>query len=737
MLKISNGIMELDYILVLKALDEIPFGVGKKLLIDFLQGEENNESIRKNHLNQGDLFGKLNCSREKLTSMIDNLILNNMINLTSIKGNKFWKVMELSEKGKIEIDNPSLYKRKLAYGFKETKTEITDKEKTLFKALPFLDKFNDEQKKSIICKNSEILCIAGAGSGKTTVLTERINFLVNYCSQDPGKILAITFTKKARQEMLSRIPNSLISVETFNSFCEKNLRQHNNLIYSKPVKVITYRDKILILRKTLSSLKISMNHAIDIYFSEAQKRGKTEEKLANIFLNDVFFLRDYFKFKNAPIKIESFETTTEHENSLKMVLKICKYIESHMEKHGYRDFADQLIDTLSMFKKYPDLIPKFEHILVDEYQDVNSTQIKLIDQLSAVNLFCVGDPRQSIYGWRGSDIRYLLNFEEKYPQCEIITLTKNYRSTEHIVKLINNSIKNMGLADLKSNLKGKKDIQLLKFSSQDNEFKFVIEKIKSSKLPRNEIFVLARTNKLLNDISELMKQKKIEHVVKSDETRKTVFALEDEITLATIHSIKGMEAEMVFVIGCTPNNFPCKGSEHPVIDLVKIEEYDKEEEEKRLFYVAMSRAKQTLYLTHTKSHTYFITDWMLNFINEKDFQQKPTLKLNQSVKTPTKLRQSNNIPTKQNQLKNNLLKPNNTLTKFNQLNKTLTKLKNWRKEISKQSEIPAYCVMHDSTLMEILTKMPGSSSELQEIRGLGPVKITKYGDQILEIINEN
>ncbi len=750
MLKISNCIMELDYILVLKALEEIPFGIGKKLLIDFLQGEEKNESIRRNHLNQGELFGKLNCSNEKLMSMIDNLILNNMINLTSIKGNKFWKVMELSEKGKKEIDAPSLYKRKLSYGFKETKTIITDKEKTLFKALPFLDKFNDEQKKSIICKNSKILCIAGAGSGKTTVLTERINFLVTYCSQDPGKILAITFTKKARQEMLSRISNDLISVETFNSFCEKILRQHNNLIYDKQIKVVNYRDKILILRKALSSLKISSNQAIDTYFSEVQKRGKPEEKLANIFLNDVFFLRDYFKFKNIPIKIESFETTTEHEKSLKMVLKICNFIETYMNKNGYRDFADQLIDTLSLFKKHPELIPKFEHILVDEYQDVNSTQIKLIDKLSSTNLFCVGDPRQSIYGWRGSDIRYIINFEDKYPQCEIITLTKNYRSTEHIVELINNSIKNMGLADLKSNLKGEKDMQLLKFSSQEKEFDFVIKKIMSSKLPRNEIFVLARTNKLLNDLSELMKQNKIGHVVKSDEVRRSVLALENEITLATIHSIKGMEAEMVFVVGCTPNNFPCKGSEHPVIDLVKIEEYDKEEEEKRLFYVAISRAKQTLYLTHTKSHTYFITDWMLSFINEKEFQQKPTLKLNQSNNTLTKPNQLNKKLTKLNSQNKTLIKlntSNNTLTKLNtsnniptnpnQSNNTLTKLKNWRKEISKESEIPAYCILHDSALIEISTKMPGSSSELQDIRGLGPAKMTKYGDQILDIIKEN
>ena len=562
-----------------------------------------------------------------------------------------------------------------------------------------MDKFNDEQKKSIICKNSKILCLAGAGSGKTAVLTKRIDYLVKYCSQDPKKILAITFTKKARQEMLSRISNDLVSVETFNSFCEKELRQYNNLVYDKPVRVINYRDKILIIRKALVSLNISMDQAIDTYFSQAQRRGKTEEKLIAIFLNDIFFLRDYFKFKNLPIKPDSFEITTEHEQTFKMVLGICNYVEAYMRKYGYRDFADQLLDTLTLFEKHNDLIPKFDHILIDEYQDVNSTQVKLIDTLSAPNIFCVGDPRQSIFGWRGSDIRYILNFEEKYPECEIITLSKNYRSTEHIVKLINCSIRNMGLADLESDVKVESEIQLLKCASQDNEFEFVINKIMVSDLPRNEIFVLARTNKLLNELSQLMKQNKIKHVVRSDEIRRSVLAHEDEITLATIHAIKGMEAEMVFVIGCTPNNFPCKGSEHPVIDLVKIEEYDKEEEEKRLFYVAMSRAKRILYLTYTSSHTYFITDQMISLMREKGFRSKPTLKLKQS-------------------------------------NDTLTRLKDWRTEISKSSKIPAYCVMHDRTLMDISTKMPSTLSELQDIHGLGPTKIIKYGDQILDIIQD-
>ena len=699
---------DLDYIFILKALKEIPFGIGKKLLIDFLQGEDSNKSIQRNKLDSYENFGSLAYTKNELNSMIDKLILNNMIQLTSIKGNKFWKVMELSETGRKEMDSPSLYKRKSAYGFKEIKTKITEQDKKAFEALDnFLGKFNDFQKKGIISVDKKILCIAGAGSGKTTVLTKRIEFLVNYRSQDPNKILAITFTRKARQEMLTRLSKAqnleLVHVETFNSFCEKILRQHASLLYTRPVRVINFRDKISVLNRSLQSLKISMDKAVDLYFSYAQQRGKTPEQLSNILLNDVFFLRDYFKFKNIPIEETSFNITSEHKNSFKMVFGICNYIESYMKKYGYRDFADQLIDALSLFKSHKDTIPNFDHILIDEYQDVNSTQMRLVDMLNAPNLFCVGDPRQSIYGWRGSDLRYILNFEEKNPGSSIITLTKNYRSTEHIVKLINSSIKNLGLPDIESEAKGEKDIQLLKFDSENQEFEFVIQKILAATIPLSEIFVLARTNRQLTELSQHMKLRRIKHVVKSDELRKTGTAAKDEVTLATIHAIKGMEAKTVFVLGCSSYHFPSKGSEHPVIDMVKVEEYDKEEEERRLFYVAMSRAKSTLYLSYTgSSHSYFITDQMLSLLEEK----KVEVKLNTAQK---------NISNRSNDI--------------------ITRLKDWRGQLSKETNLPAYLIMHDRTLIDISIKMPTTTRELEDIHGLGPTKIMKYGEQILDIIS--
>ncbi|MBW6461623.1 MAG: exodeoxyribonuclease V subunit gamma [DPANN group archaeon] len=698
---------ELDYLFVLKALDEISFDVGKKLLVDFLRGDETNKSIVRNSLDSKNNFGALAYDKEELNALIDNLVLNDMIRIDFIGDKKFWKVLKLSEKGKTEIINPVLYKKKLSFNFKETQTQITKDDRVLFdKYSEFLGPFNDEQKKAIISDNKHILCLAGAGSGKTTVLTKRIEFLVKHCAVDPKKILAITFTRKARTEMMRRLEHmDDLHIETFNSFCEKNLRRHNHLIYDKSFRVINYGDKIVMVNKALLSLNIAPGSVTNIYFSHTQKQGKTTEQLQNIFMTDCFFIRDYYKFKNRLVRDLSFETVdNSHKKSADLVFGVCNYIEAYMRKYGLRDFADQLVDAITLFEKHTELIPEFEHILVDEYQDVNSTQIKLIDILDSPNLFCVGDPRQSIYGWRGSDIRYILNFEDKYPDCDIITMSKNYRSTKYLVELINNSIKGMGLAELESVLEGEKDINLVKFSSEDAELAFVLAKIIASDLPGNEIFVLARVNRQLNEMSARMKLAGIKHIVRSNEMKKSGKASKDDVTLATVHAIKGMEAKVVFIIGCNASYFPCKGSEHPVVDMVKVEEYDKEEEERRLFYVAMSRAKESLYMTYTgKNPTYFITKSMRELIEDGGLQKPKAVKgINVDI----------------SKLSGNLI----------------MRLKSWRSSIAGEMEIPTYCVMHDRTLLEIAQSLPKTTFELEKIHGLGPAKIVKYGDDILQIV---
>ncbi len=718
---------DLDYLQVLKAVNEIPFGVGKKLLIEFLQGKAKTESIIRNKLNKKQTFGSLAYDDNELTLMIDRLLLNNLIEQQFIQGNKFWKVLGLTEKGRKELQEPTLHKKKLSNNFKNTTTVITGQERELFAALgDFISKYNDEQKKAIISNKQHILCLAGAGTGKTSVLTKRIEFLIQYKSVPPQKILAVTFTRKARDEMVKRLAKnpqcSNVQIETFNSFCEKMLRTYERYLYQKPMEVITYKDKIKIIMQALNNLHLDMNKAITIYFASSQQRGKTSEQLANIFMHDCFFVRDYFKSRNKQLKPEEFETDeAKHEQAAAMMYGVCNYIDTYMQKYGLRDFTDQLLDTLKLFTLHNKLIPQFDCILIDEYQDINTTQIELINKLNPTNIFCVGDPRQSIYGWRGSDIKFILNFEDAYPDAEMITLTKNYRSSPAIVDLINKAIAPMGLADLESansSNTANPAIQMLKCQDENAEFAFVIGHIKQSDIPKNEIFVLARTNRQLKDLSDLLKIHEISHVVRTDETRKKVYLEQNQITLATIHAIKGLEAQTVFMIGCTAANFPCRAADHPVIDMIKVDEYDKEEEERRLFYVAMSRAKQTLFLTYTgKSHSYYITPDMLKIL-QPNKAVISELRSNTRISSPI----SANLNRNKNQETN--------------ASQTEDKLKQWRWEIAQQHSIPAYMVVSNKTIIELAQKMPLTTQEMYDVYGLGPNKIMKYGEELLRVLHE-
>jgi superfamily I DNA/RNA helicase len=516
----------------------------------------------------------------------------------------------------------------LANKITDYKTRITEQDQVLFRELNhFLDNYNDEQKKAIISNAPQILCIAGAGSGKTTVLTKRIEFLVKYRGVDPSKILAITFTRKARQEMHRRLDMLDIQthIHTFNSFSERILKLHGSKIYTRPTKTISYQNKVMLTISALDSIGLTINQATEKYYTHFQRISKTPEQLSHSFMNDCFSVLEYFKLKNKEIKDPPESESLEKQDNTIMIYHITKFLDQQMRLAGLRDFIDQLLDTISFFKQHPLAIPKFDYILIDEYQDVNSTQIELINLLNPKNIFCVGDPRQSIFGWRGSDLDYILNFKQKYSESEIISLTKNYRSNNHLVKLMNRSIKHLNLPDLEHNFEQEKQISLKKFDSEDEEFNFVTNNVLNSQIPKKDIFVLARTNRQLINLSQKFQQKRINYMIRTDEVKNPIFEKQGAVTLATIHSIKGLEAKKVFVIGCTEKNFPCKASDHPVIDLIKTQEYDKEEEEKRLFYVAISRAKNKLYLTYTgKKHTSFITDEMLSMIDDKPVVEEQT-----------------------------------------------------------------------------------------------------------------
>ena len=598
-----------DYLFVLKGLNEIPFPVGKNLLVDFLYGELENSSIEKNKLFDFESFGSMSAiTKERIFEIIDKLVTNKLIEVSNSVFNNFSKVLSIGKNGRAEIINPTFFSKSLSQKYWELETKISEEEMTSFVELEdFLKGFNLEQKKTIVSPKEKILCIAGAGSGKTSVLTKRIEFLNKMKRVKSDKILAITFTRKAKDEMNNRLQEFGVNavVETFNSFSEKILLKYGGKIYGRKMKIATFQDKMFAVLRALDNLGISMEEAIQNHFIYGNK-NKTIYQLQSMFVFDCFQVFEYFK--STRLSFEKFEKNYSDETlkSLKMIFGIVKYLDFHMATNGLRTYGDQVRNTIDFFKVYKKFIPIFDHVLVDEFQDVNSEQIEFLDLLNSKNLFCTGDPRQSIFGWRGSEIDHILKFKEKYPNSEIINLTKNYRSNNHVVKVMNDLAKKMEVSPLESTFENKKDLKICKFDNEIQEFNFVKSKILSSEIPREEIFVLSRTNRQIEELSKVLKAAEINHSVKEEGSNDSSIK-KGEVTLATIHSIKGLEAELVFVIGCTLSNFPCKASDHPVIEKINVYNYDREEEELRLFYVAISRAKNHLYLTYSgKNHTYFI-----------------------------------------------------------------------------------------------------------------------------------
>ena len=271
-----------------------------------------------------------------------------------------------------------------------------------------------------------------------------------------------------------------------------------------------FKTQIKLINEILKKQNISLNAALDLYYTKRQLYSKDKNTLFLGFVHDVFSLLDYQR--NNEISDKEIQDLIyghyDFKNS-KMIHTIIIEIKKHKKQQAMRDFTDQIVHALSFFKNHPEHIPKFQHILVDEYQDINSLQFELLELLNPDNLFVVGDPRQSIYGWRGSKIDFILDFEKLYDDTAVLQLSTNYRSKKKIVDVSNKVIKTMKLPDLKTDNKEKGKVILLKHESEDGQNLFVVQSILNLDIPRNEIFVLARTNKEIEKISEIMDKNNI------------------------------------------------------------------------------------------------------------------------------------------------------------------------------------------------------------------------------------
>ena len=360
-----------------------------------------------------------------------------------------------------------------------------------------IDSLNDRQKEAVVNTDGPMLILAGAGSGKTKVLTTKVAYLIEEKNIDPNNILAITFTNKAAKEMKERIfkleGNSAfyIQISTFHSFGLKILKENCELLgYEKNFTILDSDDSLSIIKKIMKELNIDANK----YNPKAIKNVISNNK------NEIIDPEKYSLYVNTDFDEIALEVYRKYEKSLKISNAV--------------DFDDLLILPLKLFNNNPGVLQKYQekyqYVFIDEYQDTNEPQYILSKMISAKykNITVVGDADQAIFTWRGANYKNILNFEKDYKDAKVVLLEENYRSTKTILNAANNVIKNNKVRKEKNlwtqNEEGSKITYYKAFDEKDesnyvvNEIKKLIEKGVNPK----DICVLYRANAQSRTVEE-------------------------------------------------------------------------------------------------------------------------------------------------------------------------------------------------------------------------------------------
>lgn len=303
-----------------------------------------------------------------------------------------------------------------------------------------LEILNDKQKEAAMQIDGPVLILAGAGSGKTRVLTNRTAYMIGELSINPWNILAITFTNKAAEEMRSRIDDLVghgseaIWVSTFHSTCVRILRRYGDLIgYDPNFSIYDTDDSKSVMKEVLKRLQID-----------------TKQYPEKKFLNYISSCKDELYTYEDEIDEAEGDYVSE------MYAKVYKAYQEQLHKNNAMDFDDLLMKTVELFKAFPEVLENYQnrflYIMVDEYQDTNTAQFELIKLLASKNrnICVVGDDDQSIYKFRGANIRNILDFEKVYPDAKVVKLEQNYRSTQTILDAANAVISNNSARKRKS-----------------------------------------------------------------------------------------------------------------------------------------------------------------------------------------------------------------------------------------------------------------------------------------------
>lgn len=353
-----------------------------------------------------------------------------------------------------------------------------------------LNGMNPRQKEAVLHTDGPLLLMAGAGSGKTRVLTHRIAYLIEEKEVNPWNILAITFTNKAAKEMKERVNAILASggedvwVSTFHSMCVRILRRDVDFIgYNRNFTIIDSSEQLTLMKRILKELNIDPKkydpRSILGTISQAKNSLQTPQ--------------DFAKMQGSYYE--------------EIAAKCYAAYQKELQYNHCMDFDDLIMNTIRLFEEHPDSLTyyqnKFHYIHVDEYQDTNHAQYTLVNLLAGRfrNLCVVGDADQSIYGWRGADMQNILDFEKDYPDAAVILLEQNYRSTKNILSAANQVIENNSNRKPKNlwteNKEGNK-ITYYRADNERDETRFIVdrmqEEIRSNHRNYGDFAILYRTN---------------------------------------------------------------------------------------------------------------------------------------------------------------------------------------------------------------------------------------------------
>lgn len=427
-----------------------------------------------------------------------------------------------------------------------------------------INSLNDEQKKALYETDGVVLVTAGAGSGKTRLLTHRICYLLTEKHISPYNILAITFTNKATNEMKERVREMCdhnVWISTFHSMCVRILRQEIDFLdgYDKNFTIIAENDRDKIIKEIVKELELGDDDV-----------AKIEHHIDNI--------------KNKGLDIEEYFLSLMrygNERALKEYMRAVFMYEERLKKNNSLDFDDLLNKTLFLFQNYGEVLSRyanrFQYVLVDEFQDTNLVQYKLVKLLVSVhkNLFVVGDEDQCIYSWRGANFHNIFNLKNDFDNVKVFKLEQNYRSSKNILSLANNVISN-NKERLEKRLWTEKDDGLppVVYSAFDerDEALFVateIEKLREEGYKLSDFAVLMRINALSRPIEEGLLAYNIPYKVYGG--LKFFERAEIKILLAylSIFVNKKDEISLLKVI-----NFPRRGVGDVAINTLKLEAED-------------------------------------------------------------------------------------------------------------------------------------------------------------------